>query len=95
MKKHIGGILTSLIESTSIVTAFAKKVVTVKNQTAKGVGVAVKSKKYHCSFCEQYPQLTKQGIKKLYIFDEFSISNENNSSYIGYYQCIDMDRNYP
>jgi hypothetical protein len=84
-----------LIESTSIVIVLAKKVVTVKTQTAKGVGVAVKSRKYHCSFCEKYPQLTEQGIKKLYIFDEFSISNKNNSSYVGYYQCIDMDNSYP
>lgn len=49
---------------------------------------------YHCSFCAKYPELVENGIKKLYIFDDFQLPNENNSTYIGYYQCIDMDTNY-
>jgi hypothetical protein len=49
---------------------------------------------YHCSFCAKYPELIEQGIKKVYIFDDFYTINTNNTSYIGYYQCIDMDTNY-
>jgi len=50
---------------------------------------------YHCSFCAKYPDLVKKGIKKLYIFDDFKPSNENSTSFLGYYQCIDMDISYP
>ena len=49
---------------------------------------------YHCSFCAKYPHLVENGIKKVYIFDDFQPLNEESTSYIGYYQCIDMDTNY-
>ena len=49
---------------------------------------------YHCSFCAKYPDLSKSGIKKVYIFDDLQLKYEDNSSYVGYYQCIDMDTRY-
>ena len=66
----------------------------MKKTNVGDVGVVVDKKKYHCSFCAKYPDLVAQAIKKVYIFDDFQGSNTNNSSYVGYYQCIDMDTNY-
>lgn len=66
----------------------------MENHNVEVVGVDAKNKRYHCSFCAKYPDLVQSGIKKVYIFDDFETSNEKNTSYIGYYQCIDMDTNY-
>lgn len=53
------------------------------------------NKKYHCSFCERYPDLVIKNIKKIYIFDDLVDQDGDLSPYIGYYQCIDQDTVYP
>jgi len=55
----------------------------------------MKKKKYHCSFCEKYPDLIAKGIKKVYIFDDLMPQYMKKDSFVEYYQCVDVDITYP
>lgn len=54
----------------------------------------MKNKNYHCSFCSLYPNLSSQGIKKVYIFDDIMPEYLKKDHFVEYYQCIDNDVNY-